>query len=54
MQLQGMDLNSFFLDAIDCEAIKIQLQPDSACFNDFLRQSSLSAMLTALDLPTLK
>ena len=31
-----------------------KLLPDSTCFNDFLRQSSVSAMLTALDLPTLK
>ena len=27
MQLQGMDLNSFFLDAINCEAIKVMLMP---------------------------
>ena len=32
----------------------LELQPDSSCFNDFLRQSSVSAMLTVLDLPTLK
>ena len=31
-----------------------ELQPDSACFNDFFSQSSVSAMLTAMDLPTLK
>ena len=27
MRLQGMDLNSFFLDAIDREAIKVGLTP---------------------------
>ena len=27
MRLQGMDLNSFFLDAIDREAIKVELTP---------------------------
>ena len=27
MQLQGMDLNSFFLDAIDHEAIKVVQMP---------------------------
>ena len=27
MWLQGMDLNSFFVDAIDCEAIKVALMP---------------------------
>ena len=27
MRLQGMDLNSFFVDVIDCEAIKVTLMP---------------------------
>ena len=27
IRLQGMDLNSFFLDTIDCEAIKVMPMP---------------------------
>ena len=52
MRLQGMDLNSFFLDAIDCETIKVAPTPTiNTAFLDMalcqnLPRPSYKSMLT--------